>query len=92
MGVLEAIFDIVMQGDGVQQRVRAILQFHGDTPQGLHRLGDFDQLQYDWLILAHHFPGRNLEQQIVGNAAGCAGDGNSYWSSHMELPSGMQKY
>ena len=94
VNIVEAVFHVVMQRDGMQQRVGTVFQLHRQTTKRLHTIRHFDQLQNHRLILAEHLTAGDLEQQVVTDGTGGTGDGYPNRSAHwglLQLGQGRKK-
>jgi len=82
--VFERYVRVAGRHHAVQQRKRAIVEFHHHTAERFLRLlvGDFQHLQNDRLIFAEHFAAGDSEQQAIADLAGGAGDGNANRAFH----------
>ena len=72
-----------------QQRERAVVDFHHHALQRFlgFFVGDFQQLQDDWLVFAQHVAVSDTEQQSVTDLTGCTGNSNTHWGfCHDESP------
>ena len=58
----------------LEQRKRAIVQFHDDALERAERGRNFDQMKYERLIRSEHRAGGDAKQERVTNLAGGAGD------------------
>ena len=77
-----------MRAHAGEQRKGAIVDFHHHASQGVlgFLIGDLEQLQDHWLILAQHVAIGDPEQQAVSDLAGGAGDGNANGTIHGLTP------
>jgi hypothetical protein len=79
IGVLEGGVRVAVRLHARQQRERAVLELHHHALERLLRLlvGDLQQLQDHWLVLAEHLAGGDAEQQGIADLAGGAGHGHA---------------
>ena len=63
--------------DALEQRKRAIVQFHHHAVERGQRGFNFDQMQNDGLVRAEHRAGGDAEQEGITDLAGGAGDCDS---------------
>ncbi len=79
VGILEGDQRVTGGDHAGEQRERAVFEFHDHALECLLGLlvGDLEQLQDDWLVLAEHFAGGDAEQQGVTDLASGTGDGNA---------------
>src|SRR5690554_6669373 len=85
VSVLERDIGIVGGNDILHQREGAVVDFHDDTVERIHGLGNFEQLQNDRLIRTQHVTCCDTENERVADLAGTAGDGNTYGVFHFML-------
>ena len=64
--------------DALEQRERAILQFHDHALERGQRRLDFDQVQDDGLVRAEHRARGDAKQERITDLAGGAGDSDTY--------------
>lgn len=57
----------------------AVSQFHGDSCEGLLCLGDINEVEDDWLVIAKHISVRYSEEERVADLSSSACDCNSDW-------------
>ena len=60
----------------MQERERAIVEFHRHAFEHRERGGDFDQVEHDRLFGTKHRARGDAKKQRVTDLAGRAGDGN----------------
>ena len=74
--ILEGDHRIGSRDHALQQRERAVVEFHHHALERLLRflVRDLEQLQDDRLVLAEHFAAGDAEQEAIADLAGCAGD------------------
>ncbi len=72
----EAFVEVGRGRDAVEQRERAVVEFHHHAAERRQAGLDFDQVQDDRLVRAEHGAGGDAEEKGITDLAGGAGDGD----------------